>query len=141
MLLGVAGFLTFGSVFVSGVMHFGDFSDFRERSRSQMTRAIVGMGLVLVGGILLNIGRSGVAGAGIVLDPERARRDVEPWSRMTGGVVKDALDEAGIDLGTVKGSDELPFDEQLRRLHKLREDGIVSEEEYQAKKKEILKRA
>jgi hypothetical protein len=141
MLLVVVGFLTFGSVLVSGAMRFGDFRDFEKRSRSEMTRAIVGMGLVLVGGILVSIGRAGLAGAGIVIDPERARRDVEPWSRMTGGVVKDALDEAGIDFGAARGADDLPFDEQLRRLHKLREDGIVSEQEYQAKKKEILGRA
>ncbi len=35
---------------------------------------------------------------------------------MTGGVLQDALDEAGIN---VRGSENsaLPFDEQLRRLH------------------------
>ena len=141
MVLGVIGFLTFGSVFVSGAMHFGDFSNFQERSRSEMKRGIVGMGLMIVGGILTGIGRAGLAGSGVVLDPERARRDVEPWSRMTGGVVKDALDEADINLRTTKGVESLPFDEQLRRVHKLREDGILSEEEYQAKKKQILERA
>ncbi len=141
MLLGVVGFLTFGSVFVSGAMHFGDFSNFEEQSRSEFTRAIVGMALVIVGGILLGIGRAGVAGSGVILDPERARRDVEPWSRMAGGVVKDALDEADVDLGRTKASDSLPFDEQLRRIHKLREERIISEEEYQAKKQQILGRA
>ena len=33
------------------------------------------------------------AGSGVVLDPEKARKDVEPWSRMGGGVVQDALSE------------------------------------------------
>ena len=84
------------------------------------------------------IGRMGLAGSGIELDPEEARRDVEPWSRMTGGVVKDALDEAGIKLGGQPPSDELPFDERLRRLQKLRDDGLVSEQEYEATKKKIL---
>jgi len=83
----------------------------------------------------------GAAGSGIVLDPERAREDVEPWARMAGGVVKDALDEAGIASGQHQHADALPFDEQLRRLHKLREEGILSEAEYEAKKKQILEQA
>jgi len=140
MLLGVIGFLTFGSVFVSGAMHFGDFSNFQEQTRSEMTRAIVGMGLMIAAGVLTAIGRAGVAGSGVILDPERARRDVEPWSRMTGGVVKDALDEASINLGGTKAPESLPFDEQLRRIHKLREEGIISEQEYQTKKQQILSR-
>ena len=53
MLLGVIGFLTFGSVFVSGAMHFGDFSNFQEQSRSEMTRGIVGMAFMI--GVLLRI--------------------------------------------------------------------------------------
>ena len=96
---------------------------------------------MVVGGIVSGIGRAGAAGSGLILDPEKAREDIEPWSRMTGGVVKDALNEAGLTLGGPKEGDSLPFDEQLRRVHKLRNDGIISEEEYQAKKKEILERA
>ena len=141
MILGAIGFLTFGSVMVSGVMNFGDFSNFQERSRSMGMRAIVGMGMVILGGILTGLGRAGAAGSGLILDPEKAREDVEPWSRMTGGVIKDALDEAGVNLGGVPEKATLPFDEQLRRLHKLREDGIISEQEYHLKKQQILERA
>ena len=140
MLLGVIGFLFFGSVFVSGAMHFGDFRNFEERGRSEATRAVVGMGLMIAGGVLNAIGKAGAAGSGIILDPEQARQDLEPWSRMTGGVVKDALDEAGISVGK-KPETGMPFDEQLRRIHKLRTEGIISEEEYQTKKKQILERA
>jgi hypothetical protein len=43
----------------------------------------------------------GKAGSGLVLDPQQAREDVEPWSRMQGGVIKDTLDEAGINLEQV----------------------------------------
>jgi hypothetical protein len=138
MTLAVMGALSFASVFVSFAMHFGDFSNFEEQAKSMTTRAFGGMGLIVVGFVLLGIGRAGVAGSGVILDPEKARKDVEPWSRMTGGVVKDALDEAGITLGQTKDAGTLPFDEQLRRLHKLREEGIVSEQEYELKKKEIL---
>lgn len=136
----VIGFLTFGSVFVSGALHFGDFSNFEEQSRSMMMRGIVGMGLIIAGGVIAAVGRAGAAGSGIVPDPEQARSDLEPWSRMTGGVVKDALDEAGILTGENK-PDALSFDEQLRRLHKLHQDGILSAAEYENKKKQILERA
>jgi len=34
-----------------------------------------------------------------VLDPEKAREDLEPYSRMAGGMVKDAMDEAAVKLG------------------------------------------
>ena len=40
-----------------------------------------------------------MAGSGVVLDPEKARQELEPYSRMAGGMVKDALDEADVNLG------------------------------------------
>src|SRR5215472_9290279 len=137
MAVGVIGFLSFISVFISGALHFGEFSD----GRSEVRRAVFGMVLMIAGGVLTLIGRMGIAGSGIKLDPEEARRDVEPWARMTGGVVKDAIDEAGIKLGDHSSADELPFDERLRRLQKLREDGLVSEQEYETTKKKILESA
>jgi hypothetical protein len=140
MALGVIGFLCFISVFFSAAFHFGDFSNFKQRTRSMGTRSIVGMMMMIAGGIVARIGSRGLAGSGVKLDPEEARRDVEPWARMTGGVVQDALDEAGIKLGN-QPSDELPFDERLRRLQKLRDDGLISDEEYESTKKKILERA
>lgn len=139
----VVGFLTFGSVFVTGAMNFGDFSNFEARARSSAMRGVVGMGLMIVGGILAAVGSRGLAGSGVVIDPEQARKDLEPWSRMAGGVIKDALDETG--LVSAGKSDEaqadLPFDEKLRRLYQLYQDGILSEEEYQKEKAEILEKS
>ena len=40
-----------------------------------------------------------VAQSGLILDPEQAREDLAPYSRMAGGLANDALQEAGIDLG------------------------------------------
>ncbi len=134
----VIGGITFFSVFISGALHFGDFSNFKERAQSEMLRSMVGMALIFIGGILSAIGRAGAAGSGIILDPQKARTDLEPWSRMAGGLVKDAIDEADISLKTPKRDDKLPFDEQLRRLHKLHQDGIISKEEYDLKKSKIL---
>lgn len=53
----------------------------------------VGMVLAGVGQGLMRLGRQGVAGSGLLLDPQKARQDLEPWSRMRGGMAADALDE------------------------------------------------
>jgi hypothetical protein len=137
-LVGIALFL---STFISAAVHFGDFTDFRARGRNMALRSFGGMIMMIVGGAIAGVGRAGAAGSGLKLDPEQARRDVEPWSRMTGGMVGDVLDEAGIDLGRSRqdaADASLPFDEKLRRLHKLHEDGILSEEEYLREKQELL---
>ncbi len=95
----VIGGLSFFSVFISAAIHFGDFSNFEERGRSMALRAFGGMGLLIAGGIIRGIGAAGLAGSGVVLDPEKARQELEPYSRMAGGMVKDALDEADVHLG------------------------------------------
>jgi hypothetical protein len=98
----------------------------------------------------MNIGSRGLAGAGVVLDPQQARKDLEPWSRMAGGMAKDALEAADIHPGggpgdhpvsgnqPAPGETSLTFDERLRRLEKLRSDGLISEEEYRQKRAEML---
>ena len=129
----------FLSTFVTFFINFGNFDNFNSRARSGMARAFIGMVLIFAGGSMQRAGRFGLAGSGIKLDPEQARKDVEPWARMGGGVLKDALDEAGISpSGKTPPAEQLPFDERLRRLQKLREDGVVNEEEYEAAKKKIL---
>lgn len=89
----------FASVFVTFALHFGDFSNFESNAKSSMFRAIGGMGLLVIGQMIRGIGARGLAGSGVVLDPDKAREDLEPYSRMAGGMAKDALDEANIDLG------------------------------------------
>ena len=64
-----------------------------------MFRAIAGMVLMIVGAIVKGIGSRGLAGSGVVLNPEQAREELEPYSRMAGGMVKDALDAADVHLG------------------------------------------
>lgn len=100
MVLMVIGGLMFFSTFITGAMHFGDFSNFEADARSNMLRAFGGMAFLIVGGAIRGIGARGLAGSGIVLDPEKARTELEPYSRMAGGIVKDALDESDIKLGT-----------------------------------------
>ena len=140
MAICVIGGLTFFSVFISGALHFGDFSNFENRSKSMVARGVIGMAMLFGGSVLMKLGKMGAAGSGLKLDPEKAREDVEPWSRMTGGIVKDALDEAGIKFGQADTA-QLPFDEKLRRLEKLRADGLLDQAEFEATKKKILESA
>ena len=95
----VIGGLIFLSVFVTGAMNFGNFGI---DIRSIMLRAIGGMILLAVGSFVRRIGARGLAGSGVVLDPEKARSELEPYSRMAGGMVKDVLDEADIGLNARK---------------------------------------
>lgn len=136
MIMAGVGLLLFLSAFVSFISHFGDFTDFDGRAKSGGMRAFGGVICIAIGQFMMRLGRSGVAGSGLKLDPQEARRDLEPWSRMSGGMLKDTLDEAGVDLsGQTK---EMPFDEQLRRLETLKRDGLLSETEYAAAKSKIL---
>ena len=136
MILAGIGFLLFLSTFLSFISHFGDFTDFDGQAKSGGMRAFGGVICIGIGQFIMRLGRSGVAGSGLKLDPQEARRDLEPWSRMSGGMLKDTLDEAGVDLSGQ--SKQMPFDEQLRRLEALKRDGLVSETEYAAAKTKIL---
>jgi len=95
----ILGGILFASTFVTFAMNFGDFSNFESNARSDMLRAFGGMALLVIGGIVRGIGARGLAGSGVVLDPEKARSELEPYSRMAGGMVKDAFDEADVKLG------------------------------------------
>ena len=92
----VLGALLFFSVFVTFALNFSDLSQMDEQMRSGALRAVGGMALLLVGAALRRVGARGMAGSGMVLDPKRAREDLEPYSRMAGGLVRDVLEEAEV---------------------------------------------
>lgn len=98
MAIMILGGLLFFSVFVTAALNFGDFSNFEADARSNMFRAIGAMALLILGAVITIVGARGLSGSGVVLDPEKAREDLEPYSRMTGRMVKDALEEAEINL-------------------------------------------
>ncbi|HPS03215.1 MAG TPA: zinc ribbon domain-containing protein [Candidatus Sumerlaeota bacterium] len=124
-ILMVLGGLLFFSTFITGINDFGNFSHFDTKAQVQsevlrrmgvmpgtvdrvtpmgkmhstMLRAMGGMVLLIVGGIIRQVGATGLAGSGVILDPDKARQDLEPYSRMAGGMVKDALNEAELHLG------------------------------------------
>lgn len=96
----VVGGILFASTFVTFAMSFGDFSNFESNAQSGMLRAFGGVALLFLGGAIRGVGARGLAGSGVVLDPERARQELEPYSRMAGGMAKDALEEADVKLGS-----------------------------------------
>ncbi|MDF3129638.1 zinc ribbon domain-containing protein [Kiritimatiellaeota bacterium B1221] len=93
------GFISFLSAFVSGIINFGNFSNFEGQVRSFGIRAFGGAILVIIGGMVRRIGATGLAGSGVILDTEQAREELEPYSRMAGGMVNDALDEVELKFG------------------------------------------
>jgi hypothetical protein len=91
MAVAAAGALSFGSGFCTVALNSG-----REFDPGTMPlRAVLGMGLIVVGFILMAVGRAGLAGAGFVLDPQKQREDLEPWTRAAGGMISDAASEVG----------------------------------------------
>jgi len=94
-LTGLGGLL-FISTFFTAAANFGDFSNFEEKAQSQMFCAVSGMVLMIAGGLVMSIGANGWAGSGLVLDPKKARKDLEPWSHMRGGVIQDVLSEVEV---------------------------------------------
>jgi hypothetical protein len=97
-LIGI-GVLLFLSTFVTFLANFGNFDNvdnFNAQAKSEGFRALGGMLLMIIGGFMANVGAKGWAGSGLVLDPEKGREDLEPWSRMGGGIVQDALSEVEV---------------------------------------------
>ncbi len=95
----ILGGILFLSTFVTFALHFGDFTNFNANARSDSLRAFGGIILLIVGGIVSRVGAMGLSGSGVILNPQQARQELEPYTRMAGGMVKDALDEADIHLG------------------------------------------
>jgi hypothetical protein len=122
----------------------GFMGQVQSRVYTTLLMAAGGAALIVAGAFVRRAGSHGLAGSGLVLDPQRARDEVKPWSEMHGGVLRDTLDAADVDLGRRGAApagpraDGMPFDEKLRRLHKLRQEGLISEEEYQRERREIL---
>ncbi|QEL15284.1 hypothetical protein [Limnoglobus roseus] len=56
-------------------------------------RGLGGMLLMAAGRGLTAVGQSGWAGAGVVLNPQQARKDLEPMNRAAGGLLNDVLEE------------------------------------------------
>jgi ribosomal protein L40E len=97
----IIGFILFISVFFSifsfmkepslndSVMigpHMGEGS-----SAPSFGNSIIGMIFMIVGSIVMNIGKKGAAGSGVILDPEKQREDLKPFNEAKGEMINDVI--------------------------------------------------
>ena len=85
------GIILFLGGFLSAVSSFGDFGRGWERLPRGFSLPFIGVVLVIIGGFLRAAGARGLAGSGILLDPEKAREDLHPYTHAVGGMVQDAV--------------------------------------------------
>jgi hypothetical protein len=58
--------------------------------------AVIGMLLIIGGAVVRGIGAKGAAGSGMILDPEKAREDLEPFNRAKGEMINDVLENVDV---------------------------------------------
>lgn len=96
-ILGGVGFLLFLSNFIIMPLSMGSgVFDGPPSMAGFAFRGVGGMLCIIIGSTLMTIARQGVAGAGLILDPEQAREDLKPWNQMAGGMADDTLQEVGL---------------------------------------------
>ena len=78
-----------------------------------MKNGFIGFILIDVGGFVMNLGAKGAAGSGLILDPEKAREDLNPYTYAAGGMISDALKEVEV----LKKSGEEKTDIRVRCRH------------------------
>lgn len=91
MVLMVIGFILFISTFFT----FG-FGDFNVPSKLSFLSPVIGMVLIIIGNILMAIGRKGAAGSGLILDPEKERDDLKPFNSAKGKMINDVVENIDI---------------------------------------------
>lgn len=95
----VIGVLTFFSFFLRMASLFGGGMHspfFGGAAMPSFGAPIIGMVLIFIGQFVANIGRSGLAGSGVVLDPEQAREDLQPFNVAKGQMLNDTLGEIDV---------------------------------------------
>lgn len=123
LVLTIFGVILFMSVFFIDMMtpdFFGGHSSF-------IVRPVIGMICMTVGNVLMSIGSKGAAGSGLILDPEKAREDLKPYSSARGGMINDTLEN--IDM--VKDIANRNEENQSKEVIKIRckECGTLNDED------------
>lgn len=72
-----------------------------------MGAAVIGFFLSGLGSFIMILGRSGLAGSGLKLDPEQLREDLKPWNQAAGRMTQDQLAEIPIVAKLEKTLDHL----------------------------------
>lgn len=104
LVLMVLGFVLFMSSFFVDMV-----PSFYMNPSSFVARPVIGMICIIVGSVLMNIGAKGTAGSGLLLDPEKAREDLKPYSAAKGGMINDTIENIDIvkDMSNRKGESEV----------------------------------
>ncbi len=120
-LIGI-GLLLFLSGLLSTATGFGNPAAFNI-GPAFMLRGIVGIILIIAGGFLRHVGARGLAGSGMVLDPQKAREDLAPYTGAIGGMARDAVEAFKANGGENAGEAEPQVMLRCRRCKALnRED-------------------
>ncbi|MGE5614691.1 MAG: hypothetical protein ACM3XR_09820 [Bacillota bacterium] len=82
------GLILFFSVFFSIANSMSDPWGFNP---PPVQNGIIGFILVGAGAFVMNIGAKGAAGSGLLLDPEKAREDLKPFSEAKGKMINDVI--------------------------------------------------
>lgn len=90
-------------------------------------RAVIGMICMILGSVLALIGRSGAAGSGFLLDPEKAREDLKPFNESKGKMINDVIDNIEIVKNIKQSSKERENIEVIKI--KCRECGELNDED------------
>ncbi|OLS03085.1 zinc ribbon domain-containing protein [Tissierella creatinophila] len=125
--LSAIGFILFISTFFTTFTGsaFDDIG-FEPGMPSSFMTAPLGMIFMIVGGFLMNLGAKGAAGSGLLLDPEKARDDLKPYSSAAGGMINDAIDN--MDIVKDKKKNEETKSTQVIKI-KCRACGELNEED------------
>src|SRR3990172_4245919 len=86
MIISGIGLMLFLSFFFTVAAGFANPANLAAGVGSAFARAVFGFVMIAAGQIITRIGSRGLAGSGMLLDPEKERDDLEPWNRMTGGM-------------------------------------------------------
>lgn len=84
------GFVLFISTFFDAASFMDDPFSHTDFGVS-FTKPVIGMILMIAGIFVMNIGAKGTAGSGLILDPQKAREDLKPFSEAKGGMIEDVI--------------------------------------------------
>lgn len=93
MCISTIGLITFLSAILVFWSNFGVTSGFESTAKTIGLLAFAGVVLMVLGSSIGKIGAMGLSGSGLKLDPDQAREDLKPYSKMAGGMIGDALSE------------------------------------------------
>ncbi len=99
----ILGIILFISVFFSTASMMNDpFAS----GPPKFTNAVIGMIMMVIGGIIQNVGAKGSAGSGMILDPDKAREDLKPYNEAMGGMLNDVISNVDVLDDMIKKPEE-----------------------------------